>query len=187
MALNQDCGSLHPVTELPCSAGLGVLLPKHPGSSSSQGAKASGCCSLWHSAVLAVQVWGIWVPGKCSTHPFLPPPLLGRWNPRWLCIGDGSTLAMPAARQCLHHSPHWLGTALCHSQSQMSVCQQRGGSSPGEDPSTAGSLSALNSLQSRAGCWVWVLPHFRHTQGSLGFGVVVCPRGQHPGWVSGVT
>lgn len=34
---------------------------------------------------------------------------------------------------------------------------------------------------------MWVLPHFRHAQGSPGFGVVVYPRGQHPGWVSGVT
>ncbi|XP_041280222.1 NHS-like protein 2 isoform X2 [Onychostruthus taczanowskii] len=110
------------------------LLAKHPQSSCSQGAKASGCCSLWHSAVLAVHVWGIWAPGECSSHQFLPPPLLPSW-------GDGAhdALVIPAPWQCQQPSSacttaHSGSGLQCHSESQMSMCQRRGGSSTGEDP-----------------------------------------------------
>lgn len=135
VALNQDCrlftsrrraavqcwaGSATPKTSsewlLPGSQSLRVLLT------------LAQCCpcsaSLGHldSSILAPT----------------PSPHLGRWNPKCLFLGDASTLAMPAAQHCLYHSPHWLRTALCHSQSQMSTSQQRGGSSTGEDPQYCG-------------------------------------------------
>ncbi|XP_039587047.1 NHS-like protein 2 isoform X2 [Passer montanus] len=125
------------------------LLAKHPQSGCSQGAKASGCCSLWHSAVLAVHVWGIWAPGECSSHRFLPPPLLPCWE-------DGAhgacALVIPAPRQCQQPSSacstaHTGSGLQCHSQSQMSMCQQRGGSSTEEDPSTVCSLVARAAPQ----------------------------------------
>lgn len=105
-----------------------LLLPKQPRSGCSQGAKASGCCSLWHSAVLVVQVWGVWVPGECLAHPFFPHPFspAGRWNPRCPRLGDASTLAVPAPRQCLQHCPHRRRTALGHSVPNEHVSVKRG-------------------------------------------------------------
>ncbi|XP_063026279.1 NHS-like protein 2 isoform X3 [Melospiza melodia melodia] len=58
---------------------------------------------------------------------------------------------MPAAQQCLHRSPHRLRTALCHSQSQISVCQQTGEGSTGEDPGTACSPSGRSCPQAGQG------------------------------------
>ncbi|KAM7008344.1 NHS-like protein 2 isoform 3-T3 [Passerculus sandwichensis] len=58
---------------------------------------------------------------------------------------------MPAAQQCLHRSPHRLRTALCHSRSQISVCQQTGEGSTGEDPGTACSPSGRSCPQAGQG------------------------------------
>lgn len=199
MALNQDCWLLTPCRRVAvqCWAGSATpktpsepLLPKHPWSSSSQGTKTSGCISLWHSAVLVVQVWGIWVPGKCSADPFLPPPLLPIWGDG---THDANALVMPAPWQCQQLSnacttAHTGSGLHCVTHSLKRARVNKEEEAPrGRTPSTAASLSGLSCLHSRAGCWAWVLPHFRHAQGNLGFVVVVCPRGLHPGWVSGVT
>lgn len=178
--------SCHAVLGLACYSQntLRATAHKHPWSGCSQGARVSGCCSLWHSAVLAVHVWAIWAPGECSSHRFVPPPLLPCW-------GDGAhdayALAMPAAQQCLHHSPHRLRAALCHSQSQISVCQQRGEGSTAENPRHCVFPFWPKLSLGGAGCWAWVLPRFRRAQGGPGFGVVVSPRGRRPRWVAVVT
>lgn len=53
--------------------------------------------SLWLSAGLAVQVWGFWVPGECSAHPFLPPALVPNWGHG---THDAHAVVMPAPWQC---------------------------------------------------------------------------------------
>lgn len=192
-ALNQNCQLLTPHRRAAMCLGLvcysqntlGATAPETPAEWLLPGSQslrvlltlAQRCpcnASLGHVGIRRVLGSSVLAPS--------PSPLLRRRNPR--CLDDANTLAVPAAQQCLHHSPHRLRTALCHSQSQTSTCQQRGGSSTGENSRHCVFPFWPKLPHGRAGCWAWVLPRFRRAQG---FGAVVCPRGRCPWWVAGVT